>query len=234
MTREGFVLNADLTKFDDIVNRIHRQQDYGFALYSFLAGIVNDADRTAKFNNSYAGHAMDLCIRSVQTGLVLFCSRHWDTSADAQSIPAAKQYAERALNEIISRHRAFFIDSGIERDAQEFSGYFENLSAEVDRISASPTQSQIRVLRTEQYAHLNTGSRDRERAISAHPFFDMDDLTIDALLGFARQTLELGNRFIYLQRLLAPEFDGRVSHISRYYDKFWDNLPVFSEIEGPL
>lgn len=226
--------DVHIQRFDDTVDRIKRQQAFGLSCYAFLSGIVDNSDRHAKYSNSYAGHALDLCIRSVQTGLVLFCSRHWETRDDCQSIPVAKVHAKRALDEIVSRHREFFATHGIERDAEEFYDYFENLSSDVEDVRASPTRRQIRVLRTEHYAHLTTNSSDRKRALNEHPVFDMDGLTVNSLLVFARQTIELSNRFLYLQQRLSPEFDERVAHLSGYYGKFWDNLPIFSEVEGPL
>ncbi len=226
--------DVHLQKFDETIDRIYRQQGFGLSCYAFLSGIVDNSDRHEKFSNSYAGHALDLCIRSIQTSLVLFCSRHWDTGDDSQSIPVAKNHAEHALDEIVSRHREYFETHGIERDAQEFYDYFEGLSSKVEDVGASPTRSQIRVLRTEHYAHLTTNSRDRDRALREHPVFDMDGLTNNSLLVFARQTIELGNRFLYLKQRLSPEFDERVVQQSRYYDKFWNNLPMFSEVEGPL
>jgi hypothetical protein len=223
-----------IQKFDDTVDRMHRQQDFGLSCYAFLSGIANNSDRGAKYSSSYAGHALDLCIKNVQTGLVLYCTRHWDTTNDVHSIPTAKANAERALDEIVERHRKSFAANGFERDAQEFYGYFEELSSDVEDLGASLIQSQIRVLRTEHYAHLTTNSRDRQKALSEHLTLNMDGLTIDKLLSFARQTIELSDRFIYLKQGLSPEFDKRVAYLSAYYDKFWDNLPIFSEIEGPL
>jgi hypothetical protein len=223
-----------LQKFDDTVDRMHRQQNFGLSCYAFLSGIADNSDRGAKYSNSYAGHALDLCIQNVQTGLLLFCNRHWDISDGLHSIPAAKTHAGHALDKIVSRHREFFAANDIERDTQEFYGYFEDLSSDVEDLGTSLIQSQIRVLRTEQYAHLTTNSRDRKKALSEHTFFDMDGLTTEALLVFARQTIELSDRFIYLKQRLSPDFDKRVAHFSAYYDKFWDNLPIFSEVEGPL
>jgi hypothetical protein len=231
---ENDVPDVHLQRFDDTVDRINRQQAFGLSCFAFLSGIVDNSDRYAKYSNSYAGHALDLCITSVQTGLVLFCSRHWDENDNFQSIPAAKSHAESALDEIVSRHRDFFEANGIERDAKQFYGYFNDLSSEVKDIWESSTRSQIRVLRTEHYAHLATNSRDRSKALRENPFFDMDGLTIESLLIFARRTMELGNRFLYLKQRLSPAFDERVAHASRYHDKFWDNLPIFSEVEGPL
>lgn len=223
-----------LLRFDETVDRIKKQQSFGLSCYAFLAGIADSPDRNAKYLNSYSGHALDLCIRSVKTGLVLFCSRHWEANDKFQSIPAAKTHAGRALDEIVRRHREVFAASGIERDAQDFYGYFDELSSDVNEVGVSPTRSQIRVLRTEYYAHLTVNSRDRDTALRENPLFDMDDLTVNSLLLFAKQTIELGNRFLYLKERLSPEFDQRVAHLSGYYDKFWDNLPVFSEVEGPL
>lgn len=223
-----------IQKFDDTVDCMYQQQDKGLSCYAFLSGIANNSDCGAKYSSSYAGHALDLCIENVRTGLLLFCSRHWDTSDCFHSIPTAKAHAERALDEIVSRHREFFAANDIDRDAQDFYGYFETLSSDIEDLEASLIQSQIRVLRTEQYAHLTTNSRDRKRALSKNQFFNMDDLTNGKLLFFAKQTLELSNRFIYLQRRLAPDFEKRVNYVSAYYDKFWDNLPIFSEVEGPI
>ncbi|WP_434287143.1 hypothetical protein [Celeribacter sp. SCSIO 80788] len=223
-----------LLKFDETVDRIKKQQSFGLSCYAFLAGIADNSDRNAKYLNSYAGHALDLCIRSVQSGLVLFCSRHWEPQDEFHSIPAARTHAEKALGEIVSRHRAFFEANEIERDAQDFDGYFRVLSSDVGKVGTSRARSQIRVLRTEHYAHLAENSRDRKRALHENPDFDMDDLTVNSLLAFARQTIELGSRFIYLKERLCSEFDQQVSHRTEYYDKFWDNLPIFSEVEGPL
>jgi hypothetical protein len=228
------VSNSHLQRFDETVDRIKRQQDFGLSCYTFLSGIVGNSDRHAKYNGSYAGHALDLCIRNVQTGLVLFCSRHWETRGDFQSIPIAKAHAKNALDEIVSRHREFFVANDIERDAQEFYAYFEDLSSEVDDVGASPTRRQIRVLRTEHLAHLTTNSNDRKNALGENPVFDMDGLTLNSLLVFARRTIMLSNRFVYLKERLSPEFDDRVAYLSGYYDKFWDNLPIFSEVEGRL
>jgi hypothetical protein len=155
-----------LQKFDDTVDRMHRQQNFGLSCYAFLSGIADNSDRGAKYSNSYAGHALDLCIQNVQTGLLLFCSRHWDISDGLHSIPAAKTHAGHALDKIVSRHREFFAANDIERDTQEFYGYFEDLSSDVEDLGTSLIQSQIRVLRTEQYAHLTTNSRDRKKALS--------------------------------------------------------------------
>jgi hypothetical protein len=223
-----------LQRFDEVVDRIKRQQDFGLSCYTFLSGIVDHPNRIAKYNNSFAGQALDLCIGTVQTGLVLFCSRHWDIHDDVQSIPVARTHAERALDEIVNRHREFFAASGIERDAQPFYDYFEALSSDVESARVCETQSQIRILRTEHYAHLTENSRDRHNAFREHPFLDMDGLTVNSLLDFARCTIELGDRFLYLKERRSPAFDQRVAHRSRYYDKFWDNLPVFSEVEGPV
>lgn len=226
---DGFI-----QKFDDTVDRMHRQQDFGLSCYAFLSGIADNSDRGVKYGNSYAGHALDLCIQNVQTGLLLFCSRHWEMSDGCHSIPAAKIHAESAFDEIVERHRKSFAANGFERDGQEFYVYFEELSSDVEDLGASLIQNQIRVLRTEHYAHLTTNSRDRQKALSKHLSLNMDGLTIDTLLFFARQTIELSDRFIYLKQGLTPEFDKRVAYLSAYYDKFWDNLPIFSEVEGPL
>lgn len=226
--------DTHLQRFDEVIDRIDRQQEFGLSCYAFLSGIVGNSDRHARYNHSYAGRALDLCIRSVQTSLVLFCSRHWDEGDDLQSIPTARAHAECALDEIVRRHREFFVTHGIERDAQEFYDYFEDLSSDVRNVEASPTQSKIRILRTENYAHLTTKSRDRDKALSMHSDFDMDDLTINSLLVFTQQTIELSNRLLYLKERLFPKFDEQVAHRSGYYDKFWDNLPVFSEVEAPL
>lgn len=223
--------DVHLQRFDDTVDRIDRQQAFGLSCYAFLSGIVDNSGRQAKYRNSYAGHALDLCIRSVQSGLILFCSRHWDANDDCQSIPAAKANAERALDEIVCRHREYFAANSIQRDAHDFYSYFNELSSEIESVGASPTRSQIRVLRTEYYAHLITNSKDRDRALREHPSFDMDGLTINSLLDFSRQTIELSNRFLYLKQRQSQKFDERVALLSGYYDKFWDNLPIFSEIE---
>lgn len=192
------------------------------------------SERKAKYINSYSGYALDLCVRSVHTNLVLFCSRHWDERNDVQSIPLARNHAERALDEIIERHSKYFDANKISRNAQEFRKYFERLSSDVEKAGASPTRRQIRVLRTEHYAHLTANSKDRNNALSEDSSFNMDDLNINSLLSFARQTIEIGERFLYLQKRLSTSFDQRVAHISGYYDIFWNNLPVFSEVEGPI
>lgn len=223
-----------LKNFDDVVDRMKRQQTFGVSCYAFISGIADDPVRQRKYNNSYAGHALELCIRSVQTGLVLFCSRHWDERDDCQSIPAAKNLSERAIDKIVERHREYFAEKGIQRDAHEFYKYFDDLSADVEAVRVSQARTQIRVLRTEHYAHMIKDSKDRQKALREDSFFDMDGLTVNSLLVFARQIIELSNRFVYLKERLSPEFCDRVTFQSKYYDKFWDNLPVFSEVEGPL
>jgi hypothetical protein len=140
-----------LQRFDQTVDRIKRQQDFGLCCYTFLSGIVDHPDRHEKYNNSFARQALDLCIGTVQTGLVLFCSRHWDTNDDFQSIPAARNHGERALGEIVNWHREFFAASGIERDAELFYDYFKALSLDIECAKESQAQVQIRVLRTEHY-----------------------------------------------------------------------------------
>ena len=97
-----------LQNFDDAVDRIKRQQAIGLSCYAFLLGIVNNTDRSAKYKNSFAGHAIDLCIRNAETCLALFCDRHWDGGKDSQSIPTANKHAKLAKDEIVSRHRRFF------------------------------------------------------------------------------------------------------------------------------
>lgn len=223
-----------LRKFDDVVERIKRQQAFGVSCYAFLSGIADDPVRQGKYNNSYAGHALELCILSVQTALVLFCSRHWDKKDDCQSIPAAKKLSKRAIDKIVERHREDFAEKGIQRDAQEFYKYFYDLSADVEAVGASQAGMQIRVLRTEHYAHLIENSKDRQKALREDSFFDMDDLTVNSLLVFAKQTIELSNRFVYLKERVSPAFSDRVTFRSKCYDNFWDNLPVFSEVEDPL
>ncbi|MCC5993896.1 MAG: hypothetical protein JJT99_15390 [Rhodobacteraceae bacterium] len=223
-----------LQRFDDVVERMKRQQIFGLSCYAFLSGIVDDPARHAKYNNSYAGHALELCIRSVQTGLVLFCSRHWDKNDDCQSLPTAIIHAERAIDKIVERHREFFATNCIERDADEFKGYLCDLSGDVEAVGASEIRKQIRVLRTEHYSHLIKSSKDREKAAREDSFFDVDGLTVNSLLEFSRQTIELSNRFVYLKERLSPDFHDRVASQSKYYDKFWDNLPIFSEVEGSL
>ena len=229
--------NDHLNNFDKTVDRIKRQQEFGFSCYAFLSGVVDDVDRKEKYNASYAGHALDLCIRSIQTSLVLFCSRHWDPwneQRPIESLPSARVLGETALEEIIARHRAYFEESNIQRNAEEFRSYFGKLAQEVDELARSEIRSQIRVLRTEQYAHLTTNSSDRQNAVKANPEFDTNDVTVKSLLDFTETTLRLGSRFIYLKELLSPEFEGRVSFIARYHDRFWDNLPNFSETEEPI
>jgi len=228
------VQDNHIQKFDDVVERIKRQQTFGVSCYAFLSGIADDPVRQGKYNNSYAGHALELCVRSVQTGLVLFCSRHWDKRDDCQSIPAAKAHAERALDKIVERHREYFAENGIERDVHEFYRYFSELSDDVEAVGASEARTQIRILRTEHYAHLIKNSKDRQKALREESFVDMDGLTVNSLLNFARQTIELSDRFVFLKERLNPNFDGRVAFQSIYYDKFWDNLPIFSEVEGPV
>ena len=221
-----------LARFDKTVARIQRQQLFGVSCYAFLSGIADNSERNAKFTNSLAGHALDLCIRSVQTSLILYCDRHWDSREDCQSIPTARTYACQALDEIISRHQTFFDAGGYARDAAEFCEYFQKLDSDISKAEASSARRKIRVLRTEYYAHLTENSSDRKNARRADPLFRTDDLTLSNLLEFAKQTIQIGNRLQYLKCRASMNFDSQIAHMSTYYDNFWDNLPNFSEIEG--
>ena len=223
-----------IEKFDNVVSRIKGQQAYGISCYAFLSGILKNQAYQQKYNNSYAGHAIELGIRSVEYGLVMFCSRHWDEGVDYQSIPAARAHAGESIGKIIERHQNAFAELNIERDAQEFERYYKELSDDVDAALADPIRAQIRILRSETLAHLIHTSRDRKKIENLSNFLDMNELTIYSLLEFTKKTIDIGNKFIYLKERLSPAFTDRVKFQSAYYQKFWDNLPLFSHIEGPI
>ena len=232
---------STLETFDLTVDRIKRQQPFGLACYTFLKSIVGNDARHEKFNGSYGGHAVDLSIRSIQSSLILFCSRHWDQPRPDmdeqqiyQSIPAIGDTDSTVIDEIVDRHQEEFDRLGFDRDAQEFRQYFDGLSQEIDATSSSLDSRFVRVHRTEQLAHQVASSRDRLNARRDHPDFDLGGFTVEKLLEFSEKTLRLGEKIIYFRERLVPSFDDRVENFEQYYDRFWDCLPVFADVEDPL
>lgn len=232
---------STLEVFDQTVDRIKRQQPFGLACYAFLKGIVGNDARHEKFNGSYGGHAIDLCIRSIQSSLILFCSRHWDQPRPKmdeqqiyQSIPAIRGTDPTVIDEIVGRHQEEFDRIGIDRDARHFRQYFDDLAQEIDMTSLSANRSFVRVHRTEQLAHQVASSRDRLNAQRDQPEFDLGGFTVDRLLEFTEHTLRLSEKVVYFREGLVPSFEGRVQYFELYYDRFWDCLPVLSDVEDPL
>ncbi len=223
-----------LGKFDQNIERLKKQQEFGFRCFAFLNGIIGNEIRQEKFQNSYAGHAVDLTIRSVQSSLMMFCSRHWDKNPDAQSIYCTAALGEKALQKIIDRHQAYFEKNKIDRDADEYRDYFCRLKRDIDACAASHEAQYVRVIRSEDLAHLVVGSRDRKRALEEHPQFDLDQLSSTSLLSFARQTLELSERLVYFAERHSPGFDYHINFLTKYFDRYWDNLPNFSQVEEPF
>jgi hypothetical protein len=170
-----------------------------------------------------------MTIVAVESCLIMFCDRVWDTSSDVQSIPNAVVILATHSEDVIARRSS-------DTDAKFIGGWHEEQKSQIEKIKlkceavrSSKVRKVIRIIRSENYSHLTENSRDRARHFPIG--FENHDVTRNDLISFAKMSLDLIDKIEIVRTGTNRDYDGASQVFQRYCDEFWDAMPILAEAE---
>jgi len=217
-----------LESVDVVCERLAKQRDAAIQYTVFLRDVTKP-ERWYKYGNSLSGHMINLQIVAVENALVLWASRVWDESRDAQSIPKAFLAVSQNIRKII-RRRSKDWDAQLQEEwtRKQFLSYRE-LNTEYLRLAESPVRNVVRVLRSENLAHLLAFSDDRRRLFPEG--FDQHGVIRNDLFDFVESCIRLIDRIELFRVGHSRNFDESAAVFQSYCDAYWGAVPVFREVE---
>lgn len=225
MTIGDLALNKEMS-------RITADCEQGTFYIGFVKATINRTDIAEKINGSMAGFAVQTQITCVVNATVIFCARLWDEGEGCISIPTLFQKVAEDVPRL-ERRRAERL-AGIELTCTEFDfkGQINKISAELDRLKGDPSRHKVRVLRTENHAHLIEVSRDRKIAEKQVP--DVDKFTYGDLVDFSTSSVNLVDRIRYLWDQTIIGSNDRINRMEKNSSNYWNAMPKLDEYDSSV
>lgn len=185
-----------------------------------------------RLNGSYSGYAGAIANSAVKAALILYCARAWDNANDAISLRRAIPPL-RDLDGLVRRRGIQLADLGVEfEDASTFTSRHAALLKALDETDTSVTHGQIRLLRTEYFAHRIIESKERQKLTSSG--VAIEPVTYDGLLQLAEATILLVGEIGYLWDRLSNPYEDHIARAEGCCREFWHNVPVLRDVEKRL
>ena len=215
--------------FVDICNRLSEQRHVGAQYSIFLGDLYSNPDYAKKYSGSYAGNVIHLQVTAVQSALIMFCARVWDDGRDTFCIP----HAIKHINAVKSDSYGSFVQSlpavSLVNESR-LRVVIDRAMARWTALEASEIRKVVRVVRTEQLAHLTKNSGDRTKHFPAGDF-DQHSLTMNNIVEFARESVMLIDDLVWLATGTVFSFDMNRTTFESYCSSFWTNMPVYADCE---
>ncbi len=222
-------MSEDINKLDNICERLIKQRSAAIQYYTYLKDIIDNESRWEKYKDSFSGNVINLTLVSFEQSLILFCDRVWDKSNDSQSIPNVMKILKRTEEEIIIR-RSKDIDAEFTKDfPQKIKKQIERVLRQAEKLHKSKVKKVIRVIRTENYAHLVDASHDRVRNFPNG--FDNHNVNRYDLINYAEETIRLIEDLEVIRSGTSYDFDESSKVFQKYCSEYWKHLPVFRDVE---
>lgn len=218
-----------LTKLDNIMSRLVLQRGAGIQYLSFMEDITNNTLRWDKYKNSYGGNVINMAIVSVEISLILFCNRLWDNHKDTQSIINAVKILTEESEKVISR-RSNDVDATFTPDWKNKQHKFiDKISNRCNRLYSCEVRKVLRVIRSENLAHLVSDSRDRAKNFPQG--FEHHTVKRKHLIKFAKLSVELIDKIELARNGTVYDTKGTIKIFQSYCDYFWNSMPVLQDEE---
>lgn len=214
---------------DLIVDRLLSQRGAAIQFETFLRDLADNDSRWEKYKDSLSGHVINMQIVSVENSLILLCSRIWDENTDAQSIPNGIKMLGSFSTELLDRRKQD-VDFSVYKNAEIKHRELERYVFELyNSLCAKRVRQVLRVLRTENLAHLVSESRDRARHFPEG--FEAHGVTRYDLYDFARASVKLIENIIHLVSGSVLSYEDSAQHFRVFCEKYWNAMPVFRDSE---
>ena len=215
-------------KVDDAINQLDEEKSFGIALAEFSRTIVDRPENHRKIANSFSGHAVHLQNTVILREMRLWCCRIWEKNGHSLPFVSAKFIA--LSQKIIAARRLAHPDWPEHLlQVSMLGGRIEAFAERVEQVGRSPVLIELRVTRDEHFAHLLAGvSATRKK----NPVpIEREGYTYNEVLLLVDESVALIAEAIFIWRFHTHSDENSRKILRRYYERYWELLPVFSELE---
>jgi hypothetical protein len=220
---------VSLPNFAEICIRLSKQRHAGAQYSIFLGDFFANPEYLRKYANSFAGNVVHLQITAMQSALIMFCARVWDPASDVLSIPNAVSHIKKIEN-YDDENLLGSLPAVASCDLKRVRGLVHRTLLRFAALHTHETRRVVRVIRSEELAHLSEVSRDRSKLFPAGDF-EQHTQTWNSVVEFARESVRLVDDLVWLGTGDVFSFDINRTTFEGYCRSFWTHMPVYGDCE---
>ena len=217
---------------DEIIINLRRNADTATWHIGYLKAIIDQEVFKNKTRDSYSGYAIEAATVAVKQSLIMYCTRTWDKPSKKNpliSIRSAMEYfydPEKLIKECKIQHEY----DCFERLESRFARHHKKIIAQFNLLEGDVSHGPLRVLRSENYAHLVVRSFDRDRLEKKG---QNHNTTWNELIRVSEETVKLVGEIGYLWDGLSNPYPERIDKALSYSNEFWRIMPILGDKEDP-
>lgn len=230
---------------EQMIESLRQDAEAATRYIGYLKAVVDQEVVAQKLAHSFSGHALATATSAVKQALILYCARTWEKAPTSEnlkpviSIPAAiarlqdPELIQFDLQMRFPEDTSLSAEERLERllrlEQRIYHRHAKMIAAYGDLV-AEAAHGPLRVLRTENYAHLAINSHDRQGLEKAGL---MSGTTWNDLLRVSEATVHLVGELGYFWDRSSNPYQEWIKTAHRQCREFWRILPVLGDVEDP-